>query len=84
MTEGRRISRVVGVRLNEMQPLRFFRPGEQDLEVGDWVLVDTEDGPRRGRVVISPRQVAFSALTGPVETILGRLEEDGATEDSDV
>ena len=76
MTEDSRISRVVGVRLNEMQPLRFFRPGEQDLEVGDWVLVDTEDGPRRGRVVIAPGQVAFSAVTGPVETILGKLDEE--------
>ena len=75
MRESERISRVVGVRLNEMQPLRFFRPGEQDLEVGDWVLVDTEDGPRRGRVVIAPAQVAFSALTGPIETILGKLDE---------
>ena len=75
MTEDSRISRVVGVRLNEMQPLRFFRPGEQDVEVGDWVLVDTEDGPRRGRVVIAPAQVAFSALTGPIETILGKLDE---------
>ena len=75
MTEDSRISRVVGVRLNEMQPLRFFRPGEQDLEVGDWVLVDTEDGPRRGRVFIAPGQVAFSALTGPIETILGKLDE---------
>ena len=75
MTEGRPISRVVGVRLSEMQPLRFFRPGEQELEVGDWVLVDTEEGPRRGRVVIAPGQVAFSALTGPVDTILERLVE---------
>ena len=76
MTEGRRISRVVGVRLDEMQPLRFFRPGEQDLEVGDWVLVDTEQGPRRGRVVIAPGQVACSMLTGPVDTILGKLDEE--------
>lgn len=76
MTESRRISRVVGVRLDEMQPLRFFRPGEQDLEVGDWVLVDTEQGPRRGRVVIAPGQVAFSMLTGPVDTILGKLDEE--------
>ena len=76
MTEGGRISRVVGVRLNEMQPLRFYRPGEQELEVGDWVLVDTEDGPRRGRVVIAPGQVSFSTLTGPVDVILGRLDEE--------
>ena len=76
MTEGRRISRVVGVRLDEMQPLRFFRPGEQDLEVGDWVLVDTEQGPRRGRVVIAPGQVAFSMLTGPVDTVLDKLDEE--------
>ena len=75
MTEGGRISRVVGVRLDEMQPLVYFRPGEQELEVGDWVLVDTKDGPRRGRVVISPGQVAFSMLTGELDTILGKLDE---------
>ena len=76
MTEGGRVSRVVGVRLNEMQPLVYFRPGEQELEVGDWVLVDTEQGPRRGRVVIAPGQVSFSMLTGEIDTVLGKLDED--------
>lgn len=76
MTDGGRISRVAGVRLNEMQPLRYFRPGEQELEVGDWVLVDTQQGPRRGRVVIAPAQVSFSMLTGELDTVLGRLDED--------
>ena len=76
MTEGRRISRVVGVRLNEMQPLVYFRPGDQELEVGDWVLVDTDEGPRRGRVAIAPGQVSFSMLTGKLDTVLGRLDED--------
>ena len=76
MTEGGRVSRVVGVRLNEMQPLVYFRPGEQELEVGDWVLVDTEQGPRRGRVVIAPGQVSFSMLTGELDTVLGKLDED--------
>ena len=76
MTEGGRVSRVVGVRLNEMQPLVYFRPGEQELEVGDWVLVDTDRGPRRGRVLIAPGQVSFSMLTGELDTILGKLDED--------
>ncbi len=76
MTEGGRISRVVGVRLNEMQPLVYFRPGEQELEVGDWVLVDTDQGPRRGRVVIAPGQVSFSMLAGELDTVLGKLDEE--------
>ena len=76
MTEGSRISRVVGVRLDEMQPLVYFRPGEQELEVGDWVLVETDQGPRRGRVVIAPGQVAFSMLTGELDTVLGKLDEE--------
>lgn len=76
MTEGRRTSGVVGVRLNEMQPLLYFRPGAQELEVGDWVLVDTEEGPRRGRVAIAPGQVSFSMLTGELDTILGKLDEE--------
>ncbi len=76
MTGGGRISTVVGVRLNEMQPLLYYRPGEQELEVGDWVLVDTEDGPRRGRVAIAPGQVSFSMLTGELDTILGKLDQE--------
>ncbi len=78
MTEGRRVSSVVGVRLHEMQPLRFYRPGERELDVGDWALVDTDDGPRRGRVAIAPGQVSFSELTGPLDAILGKLDEDEA------
>ena len=80
MTQARRLSRVVGVRLHEMQPVRFYHPGEQELEVGDWVLVDTDDGPRRGRVAIAPDQVFFSELTGPLDTILGRLDEAKAVD----
>jgi len=76
VTGGGRISNVVGVRLNEMQPLLYYRPGEQELEVGDWVLVDTKDGPRRGRVAIAPGQVSFSMLTGELDTVLGRLDEE--------
>ena len=76
MTGGGRISNVVGVRLNEMQPLLYYRPGEQELEVGDWVLVDTKDGPRRGRVTVAPGQVSFSMLTGELDTVLSKLDEE--------
>ena len=38
--------------------------------------METEDGPREGRVAIAPGQVAHSDLKGPLSPALKRIEPD--------
>ena len=64
---------IVGVRFRISDEVQYFDSGEFDLGVGERVLVDSQQGPREGFVVIGTRQVLFSELRGPMPAILERV-----------
>ena len=64
---------LVGIRFTLNGRVHYFDPAELDLEVGDRVSVETEEGPRDGRVVIAPDQVLHSDLRGPLDRVLRKL-----------
>ena len=61
---------VVGVRFAQTGKVEYFDPSGLELTAGDKVLVETQDGPKEGQVVIAPAQVVHSDLRGPLEPIL--------------
>ncbi len=73
MTEGRRTANVVGIRFRPLEPVQYFSPGDEDLAVGDWVLVETGGRPMEGLVAIAPAQVLYSEVRGPLEPVLGKV-----------
>ena len=66
---------LVGVRFRPTGRVHYFDSAGIELAVGDRVLVDTESGPREGRVVIASGQVVFSELRGPVDRVLRKVED---------
>ena len=68
---------IVGVRFTSASLVKYFDPGEQDLDVDDHIVVEAEDGPREGVVAIAPRQVLFSELRGPLAPVLHKLASGG-------
>ncbi len=64
---------LVGVRFKISDNVHYFDSGEFDLEVGERVMVDSDQGPREGFVVIGTRQVLFSELRGPMLAVLERV-----------
>lgn len=64
---------IIGVRFKPNDPVQFFDASDLPLSVGDAVVVGTYEGPRRGRVVIAPGQVAHSDLKGPVGQVIERV-----------
>jgi cell fate regulator YaaT (PSP1 superfamily) len=64
---------LVGIRLRPLDPVQYFSPGDEDLAVGDRVLVETEIGPREGLVAIAPAQVLYSEVRGPLVPVLGKV-----------
>lgn len=69
----------VGVRFHEASPLTWCSPGDLDLGVGDYVVVQTDRGEQLGWVVLAPDQVLASEPEGP-RRVIERLatEEDVA------
>ena len=65
-------SHLVGVRLEPSGRVHYFDAKGFELEPGDRVTVETDDGPREGRVVLSPGQVLYSDLRGPLLPVLSR------------
>ena len=60
----------VGVRFKEAGKVYYFDAGELDLDVGNYVVVETSHGQEIGRVVISAEQVIASEIKDSLKPIL--------------
>lgn len=70
--ETKRTAHLVGVRLASNCPIRYFDPRNFELALGDLVLVDTEEGVQKGRVVITTSQVLYSDVRGELDQIVSK------------
>jgi cell fate regulator YaaT (PSP1 superfamily) len=66
---------VVGVRFRDSGRLYYFLPGNNELAVGDWVVIGSGRGQEAARVVIAPHQVRRALLQGEPGRVLRRLTE---------
>lgn len=74
-TEGGPTGAAAGVRFLDSGRTYYFDPGEQTVEIGDWVVVETTRGREAGRIVIAPQQIRLNLLDGELKPILRRLDE---------
>jgi cell fate regulator YaaT (PSP1 superfamily) len=70
------VPKIIGIRFKPHDRVQFFDAADTPLSVGDRVVVETEDGPREGRVAIAPGQVAHSDLRGPLSPVLERVDQN--------
>ena len=63
----------MGIRFHPLETVQYFSPGDEDLAVGDRVLVQTDSGPKEGQVAIAPAQVLYSEVRGPLDPVLGKV-----------
>jgi len=63
---------IVGVRFRRAGKVYYFDPAGRDLQVDDWVVVDTARGLEVGQVAIAPCQVAESELKGLLKSVVRR------------
>ncbi len=67
--------KVVGIRFRPVSKIYYFDPtGFEDLEVGDYVIVETSRGSEAGQVVIAPKGVAEEEVVGSLKPIIRRAQ----------
>lgn len=71
--ELRSKGKIVGVRFTPSGKVRFFSPGDTDVQIGDTVEVETDVGYRQGTVVIAPDQVRYADLRGDLDAIVRKI-----------
>ena len=67
---------IVGVRFKRAGRVYYFDPAGIDLKANDHVVVQTIRGLELGHVVIAPKQVLASEVTGKLKPIVRKAEED--------
>ena len=70
------MTEIVGVRFRRAGRVYYFDPAGIEIELNDWVVVETERGTEVGRVVISPKQVLSSEVSEPLRPVLRVAEEE--------
>ena len=66
---------VVGVKFKEAGKLYYFSPGENQVEVGDNVIVETARGLEFGKVTLGATEVKESDLVAPLKSIIRKANE---------
>ncbi len=67
---------IVGVRFKKTAKVYYFDSAGIDLEVNDYVIVETARGLELGQVVISPKQLLVSGVTQPLKPVVRKAEPD--------
>jgi cell fate regulator YaaT (PSP1 superfamily) len=70
------MAEVVGVRFKQAGKIYYFDPGELNLEVNDYVVVETARGLELGHVVIAPGQVIDSEIENPLKPVVRKAEPE--------
>ena len=68
------MTEVVGVRFKKAGRIYYFDPAGVDLEVDDYVVVETARGLEVGRVSIAPKEVPASDIAKPLKSVVRKAE----------
>jgi cell fate regulator YaaT (PSP1 superfamily) len=70
---------VAGVRFIDSGQVYYFSTSDLEVEVDDWVVVETNRGREAARVVIAPSNIALSQISGELKPVLRVLEPHDVT-----
>ena len=70
------MAEVVGIRFKQAGKVYYFDPGELNLEVNDFVVVETARGLELGHIVIAPGQVLDSDIENPLKPVVRKAEPE--------
>ncbi len=70
------MAEIVGIRFKKAGKVYYFDPVGIDLEVNDYVIVQTARGLEMGYVVIAPRQVLVNEVTTPLKPVVRKAEPE--------
>ena len=71
-----RAASAIGVRFRRAGRLYYYDPGDADLTVGDYAIVDTPRGLTAARVVMPPTEVNLDDLRGELKPIVRQATDD--------
>jgi len=66
---------VVGIRIKKPGKVYYFDPGKYDLDVGDFVIVETSLGEEYAEIVIPNREVSEDRIVAPLKEVKRKATE---------
>ncbi|MFC1920681.1 stage 0 sporulation family protein [Chloroflexota bacterium] len=68
--------KIVGVRFRRAGKVYYFDPQDMELEVNDYVVVETTRGLEMGNVAIAPNQVLANDVNQPLKPVVRKADEE--------
>lgn len=67
---------IVGVRFKEAGKIYYFDPVNINLNINDFVIVETSRGLEYGEIVIGPKKVSRKEIVSPLKKVIRRANKD--------
>lgn len=78
-TEPLKFVKIIGVRFKRAGRIYYFDPKDLELNLNDFVVVETARGIEVGRVVLLPKQILASEVEMPLKPVTRKAEQSEAT-----
>ena len=69
------MAEIIGVRFKKGGKIYYFRPNDEDLEVGCYVVVETVRGTECGEMVMDRREISDAGLNREIKTIIRKATQ---------
>ncbi len=73
--------KIVGVRFKSVGKIYYFDPADFDINVGDYVVVETSRGVEMGRVALGIREVSEDSVVMPLRAVMRMATEEDMKKD---
>jgi cell fate regulator YaaT (PSP1 superfamily) len=73
------MSETLGIRFSQAGKIYYFSTDDTSIQIGDYVIVDTNRGKDLGKVVVPAKEVKQENITEPLKPILRKAEEKDLT-----
>lgn len=70
------MAKIVGIRFRKAGKMYYFNPADNDLEIGDWVVVKTTRGQEVGQIIMAPCEVPDEELEEQLKPVVRRAETE--------
>ncbi|MTI82081.1 MAG: stage 0 sporulation family protein [Firmicutes bacterium] len=68
--------KVVGIRFKAAGKIYYFDPGDFELQIGDFAIVETTRGIEFGMVVVGPKEVEEEEVVAPLKSVIRKATDE--------
>ena len=70
------MNKIVGIRFHQAGKIYYFDPIDMNLELNDYVVVETNRGKELGKVIIPPKEIQSDTINELLKPVIRKADDN--------